>query len=327
MQLTKILVTGSNGLVGKYLEEIINQRSMCIFYNIIYIQRNEVDLRDETQVLSIFKNIKPDIVIHLAASVGGLYFNMDNNYQIFMDNVKINGNILTACDKFNVSKLINVLSTCVFPDKQLPETSESIFNEHLNSKNIHDGKPHPSNEGYSYSKRLLEIGSRLLSEKGKLKVVNLIPTNLYGKYDNFNIKNGHVIPALIHKMYLAKRDNTQFNVLGSGLAKRQFVYAGDFAEIIIKFVNLDIKKSNVSCIISPPSSDEVIITDIIDLLQGCFEFDNPIVYSGLSNNGQLKKTCNDYELKAFFDFKFTTLKNGLQKTTTFFIQNYPDLRF
>jgi GDP-L-fucose synthase len=324
MELQTLLITGSRGLVGSYLRQVITDRSMDVFYNIVYLDRTILDLRKKDDVLNYFEKVKPTIVIHLAASVGGLYFNLENNYNIFSDNISINNNILTACDQCKVLKLINVLSTCVFPEmKDNYTTFES--NVTLKSKNIHNGPPHPSNEGYSYSKRLLEIGSRLLCEKNKkFSVVNLIPTNLYGKYDNYNLENAHVIPALIHKTFLAKNNNTFLDIKGSGTAKRQFVYAQDLAEIIIKFLNVNEKY--VSCIISPPVKEEVFISDVINNITNIFNFDNPIIYNSRVQGGQVKKTCDDIELSVYFDYTFTPLETGLQKTIDYFIKKYQNIR-
>ena len=328
MELQTLLITGSNGLVGTYLKEVITERSMNVFYNIIYLNRQDIDLRNENDVLQYFEKTKPSIVIHLAASVGGLYYNLENNYTIFSDNMKINNNILTACDIFKVSKLINILSTCIFPDvKDNHTTFESNKkNTTLNSKEIHNGIPHASNEGYSYSKRMLEIGSRLLTKKNNnFSVVNLIPTNLYGKYDNYNLKNAHVIPALIHKIYLAKKNNQPtIEIKGGGLAKRQFLYAKDFANIIVQFINYK-KEQCVSCIVSPPIKEEINIAIIVDKLCECFSVDCPIIYN-TESQGQYKKTCDNNELSQFIDFKFTSLDIGLQETVDYFIKNFKNVR-
>ena len=115
-----------------------------------------------------------------------------------VDNIKINTNVLEACRKYKIKRLINILSSCVFPAScRLPLTSDQIDL----------GPPHNSNEGYSFSKRILSTGSKLLSKSLETEVVNLIPTNLAGKYDNFNLSDGHVLPVLIAKTYLAQKNN------------------------------------------------------------------------------------------------------------------------
>jgi GDP-L-fucose synthase len=321
MKLT-ILITGSKGLVGNYLKEIINERNMDILYKIVYTDRSIVDLQNEKHVLDYFNKIKPDIVIHLAAVVGGLYYNLKNNHDIFMSNIDINSNILKACDIYNVSKLINVLSTCIFPNHYNQEENKVV----LRSNDIHNGEPHPSNIGYSYAKRLLEIGSRLLvDKKSKFSAINLIPTNLYGKYDNYNLKKAHVIPALIHKFYIAKRDSTNVDIIGYGTAKRQFLYAKDFADIILKFVDYDLDNKCINCIISPPKKDEISIANVIGKISGRFMFENPIFYNK-GNEGQIKKLCDDNELNIYFNYNFTSLDIGLLTTIDYFINNYNTCR-
>jgi GDP-L-fucose synthase len=322
MKLTTILITGSNGLVGNYLKEIINERNMDVFYNIVYTDRSIVNLENAKHVLDYFNRIKPDIVIHLAAVVGGLYYNLKNNHDIFMSNVNINSNILKACDLYNISRLINVLSTCIFPNNYNQEENQVS----LRSNDIHKGEPHPSNIGYSYAKRLLEIGSRLLvDKKDDFSVVNLIPTNLYGKYDNYNLEKAHVIPALIHKFYKAKQNDTNVEILGHGTAKRQFLYAKDFADIILKFIDYKLDNKCINCIISPPKKDELSIANVIGKISGRFMFENPILYNK-DNQGQMKKSCDDNELSIYFNYNFTSLDTGLLITIDYFINNYETCR-
>jgi GDP-L-fucose synthase len=313
----RVLVTGGSGLVGKAIEHIEKDKKEVKWK---YLSSKDVDLTIESDVLREFDNYKPTIVIHLASKVAGLYGNMENNYSMLVDNLKMHTNVLEACRKYKVSKLVNILSTCVFPDKDItyPLTSDQIMN----------GAPHPSNEGYAYSKRFLLTGSELLSKATGLEVVNITPTNLYGEYDNYHLQKSHVIPGLIHKCYLAKANGDAFVIKGSGKAKRQFVYTKDFAKIILHFVNRTEDRSTVeNIIVSPDKESEITIRELVECIAKGFDFKGEIIYDTNFSDGQLSKTCDSSELlKSIPNFEFTSMENGLQSTIDYFVNNYDKVR-
>lgn len=315
MEKERVLVTGGSGLVGKAIENIEK-----IDMTWRYLSSKDVDLTIESDVLKEFDNYRPTIVIHLASKVAGLYGNMENNYSMLVDNLKIHTNVLEACRKYNVSKLVNILSTCVFPDKDItyPLTSDQIMN----------GPPHPSNEGYAYSKRFLLTGSELLSKATGIEVINITPTNLYGEYDNYHLQKSHVIPGLIHKCYLAKKNGEAFIIKGSGKAKRQFVYTKDFAKIILHFVNREKNLKKVeNIIVSPDKESEITIKQLVEYIAKEFDFKNEIIYDTNYSDGQLSKTCDSSELlNSIPDFKFTSIEKGLHSTIEYFINNYDNIR-
>ena len=284
----RILVTGGYGLVGKSLQKVVLQQlqnkhndsklnlSDCEFY---FLSRQDCDLRDAQRTTEWFIEYKPDIVVHLASRVGGVYDNIGGNYNYLVDNARININVVDACKKTDVKLLINILSTCIFPDKNISYP--------LTSDQLHNGLPHDSNIGYAYSKRILHLASHLVSQSNTIKVVNLTPTNLYGEYDNYNLKSSHVIPGLIHKTYIAKMSNTNLCVYGTGKAMRQFLYVDDLSNVILQFIEL---------------------------------------YTSYSD-GQYKKTASSEELSKYLpNFQFTSITTGLENTITFFNQNKEHLR-
>jgi GDP-L-fucose synthase len=240
-----------------------------------------------------------------------------------MDNTKMHLNILNCCEKYNVNRLINILSTCIFPKDNVDYP--------LTSDQLHNGLPHESNIGYAYSKRILHLASHLLSQKKEdFKVINITPTNLYGENDNYNLQASHVIPGLIHKVYNAKKNNTPLEVYGTGSAIRQFLYADDLARVIIKFIELEINENEneVSVIVSPPESDEISIKNVVETICNIFEFDTTnIIYNTSYSDGQYKKTTNDDEIKKYIkDITFTPLDTGLMDTIQYFNDHYDFVR-
>jgi GDP-L-fucose synthase len=308
-----VLATGAFGLLGSSFRKVACQEKG---FDFVYVSRKDCNLLNRDEVDRLFSKHKPDVVVHLASCVGGVYDNMSRNFDFLLQNVHINLNVVEACNKYQVKQLVNVLSTCIFPDKRITYP--------LTSDQLHEGLPHHSNIGYAYSKRLLHVASELLIPS--TKVVNLIPTNLYGEHDNFNIGSAHVIPALIHKTYLAKKNNTDLVVFGSGNAKRQFLYADDLSTIILKCLTCELPDA-VSCIVSPKECDEKSIKDVVDLIVKSFNFTGNVIYDKSHSDGQEKKTTNDDELTTHFgDFAFTSLNEGLQKTVDYFTNNYDTVR-
>jgi GDP-L-fucose synthase len=343
----KVLVTGGSGLVGKSIQDLIDDIPIGTVTQYIFLSSKVCDLRDSVACEELFLNGNFDIVIHLAAKVGGLYANMDSNYNMLIDNLKINTNILENCKKYNVKRLINILSTCIFPE----ENASNNLVYPLTSDQILNGKPHHSNSGYAHAKRMLYVGSKLLSNTSDIEVINLIPTNLYGKNDNYNIHNSHVIPGLIHKTFIAKENfdknlcrstdsfksngslskgistNCKLIIKGSGNAKRQFLYVDDFAKVILHFINCILPKQCNSLIVSPPKEQEITIKELVNSITKQFDFKGKIIYDTDYPDGQHLKTTDSNELLNFIpDFKFTSFREGLEENITFFIDNYDSVR-
>jgi GDP-L-fucose synthase len=213
----RVLVTGGTGLVGTALKKL---RPDWIYVN----SKTYGSLTSLENVRRMFDEVKPDVVIHLAANVGGLFKNMNKRLEMFEDNVSINTNVLSEASRHGVKRVINMLSTCVFPDGL-----EGL----LTPAALHMGPPHPSNEGYAYAKRISEVHSRIIRETTETWVTCLVPTNIYGPNDNFSLEDGHVVPSLIHRASIAKKEGTKLQIKGTGVALRQFIFSDDLARIVV----------------------------------------------------------------------------------------------
>ena len=304
--MNKILITGGNGLVGSAIKEIIKSDNNNEY---VFLGRKDGDLKIESDVENIFNKYKPTHVVHLAANVGGLFKNLDNNLSMFQDNLKMNQNVLKYAHKYKVNKLVACLSTCIFPDN----TTYPI-----NEKMLHNGAPHTSNEGYSYAKRLLEIECRLYNNKYGTNFSCIIPTNVYGPNDNFSLKDGHVIPALIHKAYLSRKNKTDLVVYGTGKPLRQFIYSEDLGKLILW--SLYNYKDNSPIILSPKEVYSIKETaEIISKLNGNIK----INFDTTKSDGQFKKDADNSKLISLnSNFNFTSLEDGLKKTINWFNNNY-----
>jgi GDP-L-fucose synthase len=218
-----LLVTGGTGLVGNAIKYISDNYKND--YDFIFISSKQYDLTIMETTKDMFEKYKPNYVIHLAACVGGLFKNMNNKVEMLEKNLMINYNVVKCCHDYKVEKLIACLSTCIFPD--------TIKSYPIDESMLHEGPPHFSNDAYAYAKRMLEIHCRSYRENYGDNFSCIIPTNIYGPYDNFDLENGHVLAALVHKCFLANHNNENFIIRGSGKPLRQFIFSRDLAKIIM----------------------------------------------------------------------------------------------
>lgn len=297
MKEKKTLVTGGHGLVGSAISADIRVGS-------------EIDLRDTKKVNELFYRTLPTHVVHCAAKVGGVGGNMNYKGEYFYDNIMINTNVIEAARLANVKRLVNFLSVCIFPDDiEYP----------LTEKKIHMGKPHFSNDAYAYAKRMSDIQINSYREQYGINYTSVIPTNIYGPNDNFSLTHGHVIPMLMHKLYLAQRNNTDFIVWGSGKSLREFIYSHDVAKLV-DWV-LDNYTESEPIILS--TAEEVSIKDLVDLLVKEFNFKGNVVFDTTKPEGQFRRPSDISKIKHYLpEFKFTPIEVGIKETVNWFIENY-----
>ncbi|KAI3388580.1 hypothetical protein SNEBB_003793 [Seison nebaliae] len=309
----RVLVTGGTGLVGKSIEYNVD-RNRSFKENSIYrfLSSNDVDLIDYSNTLKLFKEFRPTHVIHLAAKVGGLYANMAGNLDFFRINMTINDNVLRACHESDVQHCISCLSTCIYPDNTTYPIDETM---------IHNGEPHSSNFGYSYAKRMLTILARGYNTQYGRNYTTIIPCNIFGPNDNFNIQNGHVLPGLIHKLYLAKKNDDNFIVWGTGKPLRQFIYSRDLANLILWC--LDNYKENEPLILAVDEKDEISIKDAAVTIAKAMKYEKDLQFDTTKSDGQFKKTANNGKLRKLFpSFKFTPFEEAIDETVKWFKDNY-----
>lgn len=310
-----VMVTGGSGLVGMGIKMFIEQNAEEN-EEWIFLSSKDGDLRVRSDTEAIFEKFKPTHVIHLAAKVGGLFANMAQKVEFFRENILINDNIMECCRIFKVKKLVSMLSTCIFPDKTSYPIDETM---------LHDGPPHPSNEGYAYAKRLIDTMNRAYAEEYDCNFTSIIPTNIFGPHDNFSIENGHVIPGLIHKCYLAKKNNTDFTIWGSGTPLRQFIYSLDLAELSVWVMRNYHEPEPIT--LSVDETAEVSIKDVALAVAKAMEFEGEVVFDTSKADGQFKKTaCNKKLRKHLPDYKFTSMEDGIKKSVDWFVENYETAR-
>ena len=298
----KVLITGGYGMVGSAMESPIK------------LTREYCDLTNPRQTNSLFRAIKPDGIIHCAGKVGGIGGNSNYKGEYFYNNIMINTNVIEAARQAGVKNLVAFLSTCVFPDSvKYPLTVDQV----------HLGEPHESNYPYAYAKRMADVQIRAYREQYGLNYTSIIPSNIYGPNDNFNLDHGHVMPMLIHKLYLAKKNKTDFTVWGSGKPLREFIYSKDIAKIAEWA--LENYEGTEPLIVS--GDDEVSIKDLVGLLVDEFKFKGKVVFDETKPDGQFRKPSDNSKIKELLpDFEYTPFEVGIKETVNWFIENYETAR-
>ena len=287
----KTLITGGTGLVGSTIKAEVK---LCT---------KDVDLRDWKSTLNIFEEIKPERVVHCAARVGGLGGNMNYKGEYFYDNMMMNINVLEASRRVGVKKVVSFLSTCVFPnDVEYP----------LKENKIHLGEPHHSNYPYAHAKRMVDIQSRAYNEQYGFNGVNLVPVNMYGPHDHFNLTSSHVIPALILKFYNAmKEGDSSVTLWGTGQVSREFLFAPDCAEAIRLAIEKDVSPEPINI----GTGKEIKICDLAQEIAEQMGYEGKIIYDTSKPDGQPRRCLDTSRAKERLGFEAKTdLKDGLKQT-------------
>ncbi|NWR49593.1 FCL synthase, partial [Regulus satrapa] len=318
----RVLVTGGTGLVGRAIEKVVAEGEGRPDEEWIFVSSRDADLTSSSETKALFERHKPTHVIHLAAMVGGLFKNIRSNLDFWRTNIHINDNVLHSAHEFGVQKVVSCLSTCIFPDKTTYPIDETM---------IHNGPPHSSNFGYSYAKRMIAHQNRGYSEQHGRRFTAVIPTNVFGPHDNFNIEDGHVLPGLIHKVYLAKQSGSALTVWGTGQPRRQFIYSLDLARLFLWVLReydevepiilsgkpwLPSQKSplhkGTATILPFPTvgeEDEVSIREAAEAIAEAMEFRGELLFDTTKSDGQFKKTASNAKLRRYLPgFQFTPFR-------------------
>jgi len=311
-----VLVTGGSGLVGHGIQKVISEDPEAKDERWIFLTSKDGNLVDRTETEAIFEKHKPTHVIHLAAKVGGLFHNMAKNVQFYRENILMNDNIMECCRIYKVDKLVSCLSSCIFPNKVTYPIDESM---------LHDGPPHKSNVGYSVAKRMVDCMNHCYNEQYGCNFTSIIPVNIYGPHDNFNIQDGHVIPGLIHKSYIAKEDGTDLTIWGTGTPKRQFIFSEDLARLTVWVLRSYTEIEPI--ILCGDEESEVQISDVANMVAKSMGYEKEVQCDSTKADGQFKKTASNKKLRSYLpDYKFKPIEEGIKESVDWFVANYEKAR-
>lgn len=296
----RITVTGGAGFLGSHLVPKIRE---CGCKNIFIPLIEEYDLRKETDIIRMLRDANPDIIIHLAAIVGGIGANRKHPGKFFYDNLVMGIQLMELAKQFGIKKFVAIGTICAYPKfSPIPFKEENLWN----------GYPEETNAPYGLAKKMLLVQAQAYRKEYGFNAIYLLPVNLYGPGDNFDPESSHVIPALIKKCCDAIKNNeNSITVWGTGKATREFIYVEDAAKGIV----LATEKYNKPEPVNIGAGSEISIRDLVNLITQLTDFKGKIIWDTSKPDGQPRRCLDVTRAEKEFGFRTKTdLKEGLKKT-------------
>jgi GDP-L-fucose synthase len=303
----RVVVTGGSGFLGSYVVEGLRARGCR---EVFVPRRSEYDLRDRDAVLRLYKDARPDVVIHLAAVVGGIGANRANPGRFFYDNAIMGIELMEYARQHEIQKFVAIGTVCAYPKfAPVPFKEDDLWN----------GYPEETNAPYGLAKKMMLVQAQSYREQYGFNAIFLLPVNLYGPGDNFDLETSHVIPALIRKCYEARVNGSNEIVLwGDGTATREFLYVEDAAEGIL----LATERYDGSAPVNLGTGEEVSIRELAELVAHEIGFQGAIVWDTSKPNGQPRRQLDVSRAKSLFGFSAGhRLRDGIPKTVEWFVSN------
>lgn len=299
----KILLTGASGFVGKNIYNYLFN-----IYDVIGVGSKNFDLRDKSQCKDLYNQVNPDIVVHCAGSVGGIGANKENPGKFLYDNLTMGINMIEEARNYDVQKFIMLGTVCSYP-----KYTKIPFNEN----DLWLGYPEETNAPYGIAKKTLMKLIESYHEQYSFNGVNLIPVNMYGPHDHFNLTTSHVIPALILKIKKAIEESKKSIVVwGSGNVSREFLYAPDLSEAVRLSIIKDVGPNPINI----GTGEEITISSLVSTIAKLMNFDGEIIYDNTKPDGQPRRCLDTTRAKKVLGFEAPTdLETGLKNTINWFL--------
>ena len=302
-----VIVTGGAGFLGKVVVQQLEAKGCT---NITVPRSAQCDLRKTSAIRKLYTQARPDIVIHLAAVVGGIGANRENPGKFFYDNLMMGVELIEQARQMGIPKLVAIGTICAYP-----KFTPVPFKE----DNIWDGYPEETNAPYGLAKKMLLVQSQAYRQQYGFNSIYLLPVNLYGPGDNFLLSSSHVIPALIRKCVEAKKSGArEITVWGTGRATREFLYVDDAARGIL----LAAEKYNSSEPVNIGAGFEISIKDLVELIVKLTKFKGSVVWDATKPDGQPRRCLDTTRARKEFGFEAkVSFEAGLKKTIAWYEKN------
>lgn len=302
---TKIYIAGHKGMVGSAIWRALESKG---YFNLIGKNRSELDLRNQQAVNEFYNLEKPDVVIDAAAKVGGILANKDFPYQFLMENMQIQNNLIDGAFQFGIQKFIFLGSSCIYP-KHAPQP---LKEEYLLTDSLE-----PTNEWYAIAKITGVKACQSIREQYGMDYVSMMPTNLYGYNDNFDLTSSHVLPAMIRKFHEAKKNESTVTLWGSGTPMREFLFVNDLAEAVI----YALENKLTEYLYNVGSGKDITISELAETIQKVVGHQGKIVWDSSKPDGTPRKLMDVSKMKALGWEYSTELHEGIEKTYKWFLEN------
>jgi GDP-L-fucose synthase len=301
----KVFVAGHNGMVGS---AIVRQLKNIGIENIITQSSKDLDLRNQPEVNKYFEKEKPQIVIDAAARVGGILANNDYPYNFLMENMLIQNNLIEASLKHDVAKFIFLGSSCIYP-KLAPQP--------LKEEYLLTGPLEPTNEWYAIAKISGVKACEAIRKQFNRDFVSLMPTNLYGPFDNFDLQTSHVLPAMIRKFHESKAANAPVTLWGTGTPMREFLYVDDLAKAVTFMIN----HQTTTHLYNVGFGDDLSIKELATSIQEVVGHKGELIWDSTKPDGTPKKLMDSSKIMQLGWKPEMNLKNGISTTYEWFLAN------
>ena len=307
----KIYIAGHKGMVGSAVWRALEKRG---YTNLVGVLSKKLNLRNQQAVLDFYKEEKPSVVIDAAAKVGGILANKDYPYDFLMQNMQIQNNLIDGALDSGIEKFIFLGSSCIYPKfAPQPLKEEYLLTDSLES----------TNEWYAIAKISgVKACQAIRNQYGK-DFVSLMPTNLYGYFDNFDLQSSHVLPAMLRKFHEAKiNGNTPVKLWGSGTPMREFLFVDDMAEAVV----FALENKLPEYLYNIGSGKDISIKQLAETIQNVVGHKGDIIWDNSKPDGTPRKLLDVSKMRALGWHYSTNLKEGVEKTYEWFQENIKDLK-
>ena len=307
----KIYIAGHRGMVGSAVWRALQNKG---YTNLLGKTSTELDLRNQQAVIDFYKKEQPEVVIDAAAKVGGILANNNFPYQFLMENLQIQNNLIDGAHKAGIEKFIFLGSSCIYPKfAAQPLKEECLLTDSLE----------PTNEWYAIAKITGVKACQSIRKQYQKEYVSLMPTNLYGSFDNFDLQSSHVLPAMLRKFHEAKiNNNSDVTLWGSGTPMREFLFVDDMAAAVIHALenNLPEDLYNIG------TGKDITIKELAETIQKVIGHQGKILWDASKPDGTPRKLMDVSKMKEIGWRYSTELEEGIKKTYTWFLKNMDSLK-